>query len=195
MSNNNAFPDPPYFSEDDWNACRRKGDYRPILFEWYKYVGITANIFACIDIFSPASKPVNKSHFGVLIGLLNRCSRLMLSNIVMSHKGLHGETTSLVDRCIFESAVKILWLCEQNSSESFSRYIADGLKTELTLRREIEDKISSRNGQILAIEKRMLQSIEKYIRVSGMTEAEISSTKRLPNVKSMLDKLECIPPL
>jgi hypothetical protein len=39
MDEENIIPDPPSFSEDDMRRCRETGDYKPILFEWYKFVG------------------------------------------------------------------------------------------------------------------------------------------------------------
>jgi hypothetical protein len=189
MSHESVFPDPPSFTDAEVDECRRSSDYCPILFEWYKYVGVIANLVACIELSSPGARVVAKSHFGALIGLLNRCSRLMLSNVALSHEGLYGETTALVDRCIFESAVQIQWLCKQDSHESFGRYLAEGLKTELALKSEIEDRISSRGGKRLPIEQRMLESISKYLETSGMTDGQIAASKKLPDLASMLDTL------
>jgi hypothetical protein len=43
-----GLPAPPEISEKVWHDCRASGDFRPILFEWYKYVGILCSLFACI---------------------------------------------------------------------------------------------------------------------------------------------------
>jgi Family of unknown function (DUF5677) len=189
MSADNPFPDPPIFTEAEIEDCRRSGDYRPILFEWYKYTAIITNVTVRIEFSSPAIKGVAKPQFGALIGMLNRCSRLMLANVALSHKGKFGETTALIDRCIFESAVKVLWLCKQNSDESFGRYFAEGLKTELALKREIQQRIAERGNQTVHIEERMLKSIERYIGTSGMSESEIASSKKLPDLASMIENL------
>src|SRR6266480_119580 len=58
-----------------------------------------------------AFRHIPSQHYHVLVGLLNRCARLMLSNIALSHEGKFGETTAIIDRCIFETAVKLTWLC------------------------------------------------------------------------------------
>ena len=189
MPSDGPFPDPPTFADSELDECRSSGDFCPIFFEWYKYTAIVTNIVACIAFDSPAVKQPSKSNFGALIGLLNRCSRLMLANVALSHQGLYGETTSLVDRCIFESAVKVLWLCKQASDESFGRYFAEGLKTELALRSEIYDRIKLRDGKSIQIEERMLRSIGKYLATSGMSDAEIAASKKLPDLAAMLDVL------
>jgi Family of unknown function (DUF5677) len=188
-TNENIFPDPPRIDQSELEECRRTGDFCPILFEWYKYTAIIANIIASIQLESAAANPVSKPHYGALIGLLNRCSRLMLANVALSHEGLYGETTAIIDRCIFESAVKVLWLTKQEAGTGFSRYIAEGLKTELALKSEIDARVEEREGRKLPIEERMLSSIERYLRVSGLTAPEIASAKKLPDLASMLDNL------
>ncbi len=69
MANEDPFPIPPQFAATEIEDCRKSGDYRPIFFEWYKYVGLVSNFIASIDLASPAARPVAPSHFGVLIGL------------------------------------------------------------------------------------------------------------------------------
>lgn len=178
-------PDPPEFSSEEWERCRASGDYRAILFEWYKYVGIIANLVASIKPTSPVARPIPTRWHGALIGLLNRCSRLMLSNIALTSTGRFGETTSLLDRCIFESAVKVLWLCKEDTEDAFARFFADGTKAELDLKSEIEAQIAARETAI-AIEQRMLESIDRALAASGATPAELEQTKQLPDLASMI---------
>jgi hypothetical protein len=189
MNDKGIFPDPPTFTKAEFEACRSSRDYCPVLFEWYKYVGHVTNLVASIDIASPVVKKVPTSHFGALIGLLNRCCRLMLANVALSHEGLFGETTALVDRCVFESTVKVLWLCRQNSDDAFRRFFAEGLKIEVSFKAEIETRIVARGNQVLQIEERMLKSIARYLATSGMTDSEIKASKKLPNLAAMIEEL------
>lgn len=189
MAETYEIPHSPKFTDDDWKKCRDSGDYCPILFEWYKFVGELCNFFACIRPDSPAVQTIPHLHYSVLIGLLNRCSRLMFSNVALSHEGLFGETTALIDRCIFESCVKIAWLCQDNSVDRFDRFLADGLKTELELKAKIESNIASRGGQILEIERRMLASIRKHIASTKLSENQITLMKKLPDMATMIKDL------
>ena len=109
--------------------CKEVDDYTPILFGWYKFVGGLLSSFEHTT-GSPAYRQISQQHYHILIGLLNRCARLMLSNIALSHEGRFGETTAIVDRRIFESGVKLIWLCIDPCQEKFTRYLVDGLKTE-----------------------------------------------------------------
>ncbi len=161
-----------------------------MLFEWYKFIGALCNFFACIRADSPAVRSIPPLHYAVVIGLLNRCSRLMLANVALSHEGLFGETTALIDRCIFESCVKIAWLCQSDSSERFVRFLADGLRTEIELKQKIKSNIEGRGGEVLAIEKRMLASIDRHIASTQLSEDQITNTKRLPDLAAMIEGLE-----
>jgi hypothetical protein len=113
----------------------------------------------------------------------------MLANVALSHEGLFGETTAIVDRCIFESAVKLVWLCEAPLHDRFERFTAEGLKTELEFRDTINANIAARDGGVLPIEKRMLVSIENHVQSSGLTFEEIAAAKKCPDLASMIDAL------
>ena len=186
MNQHDDLPSPPEITEDELKKCRESGDYCPILFEWYKFVGALCNFFACISPQSPAFSQIEPLHHAVLIGLLNRCSRLMLANIALSHNGLYGETTSILDRCIFESCIKVVWLCELSSKTKFEQFIADGLKTELKFKEKINANISSRNNKTLVIEGRMLASIDHYVASSGLSEEQIELINKLPSLLDMI---------
>jgi len=111
----------------------------------------------------------------------------MLANVVLSHKGLFGEATSIIDRCIFESSIKLTWLCHKGDDDCFGRFIAEGLKTDLEFKGALEDSIARRSGETLVIENDMLTSINNRIRSSELTEEEIATSKKLPNMASMID--------
>jgi len=190
MKQQYEIPQPPTITDEDLRKCRESGDYCPVFFEWYKFVATLCNFFSSIRLDSPAVREITPLNYAVLIGLLNRCSRLMLANVTLSHKGIFGETTALIDRCIFESCVNADWLCHKNSEDALLRFVADGLKTELELKRKIESNIADRVGKgTLEIEKRMLASIERHIASSNLTETEITNAKKQPSLASMIDGL------
>lgn len=161
----------------------------PILFEWYKYVATLCATLACVSRHSPAVREISPVHFAVLTGLLNRCSRLMLSNMRLSVTNKYGETTSLLDRCIVESAIILQWLCNDHNDLRFRRYVADGVKKDLILKDQIQRSIAARGGPTLVIEKRMLSSIQKCIKSTGLAEHEIRETAPLPDLWSIFQDL------
>jgi hypothetical protein len=189
MVSDQVVPDAPVFSDELVRQCKESGDYRPILFEWYKFVGQLSAVVGHIQQESPAFRSIPPQQFHVLIGLLNRCTRLILSNVALSHEGRFGETTAIVDRSITESALKVAWLCTDPSPEKFTRFFADGLKTDLELKAEIQANIAQRGGDVLPIETRMLKSIARSVATSGLTEQDVIATKKLPDFASMLTAL------
>jgi len=179
-------PEEPSFSNELLGQCRETREYRPVLFEWYKYVALLSNFFARIRGDSPSIRQMPAVHYAVLIGLLNRNARLMLANVALSHEGLFGETTAIVDRCVFESCVKLSWLCSRALPDGFERFLADGLKTELELEREIKTNIEKRNGVVQQIERRMMRSIDRAIASAGLTADQVAASKKLPDMASMI---------
>lgn len=180
-------PDPPNITESDLNKCRETDDYSPVLFEWYKFVSGLCLTFANLQRDSPALRNVPEIEYTILVGLINRIARLTFSNIHLSFEGKFGETTVILDRCIFESCVIATWLCRTEKKDRFNRYLAGGLKTELELKKHINNNISSRNDEELVIEKRMLGSIQRSIESSGLTDDEIDKTSKMPDLAAMLD--------
>jgi hypothetical protein len=180
------FPKPPKFSEEELERCKATGQYEPVLFEWYKFVGSLVTIVSNIQYESPAFQGIPRQHFHVLIGLLNRCARLMLANVALSHEGRFGETTAIIDRCIFETAIKTIWLCTDRTDDKFTRYLADGLGSELALKGEIARNIVARSGRELKIETRMLASIARTLAAAGLDEARVQEIPRLPPLDQMV---------
>ena len=185
-----SFPDVPVFDSAQIDRCNSSGDFRPLLFEWYKYVGVFCSLIACIKYDSPALHDLPQVHYAVLVGLLNRCSRLMLSNIALSSTGKFGETTRILDRCISESALTVMWLCRKLDDDSFTRFLANGLKNDIILKSEIEENISNEGQNRLVIEDRMLQSIDKKLRDSGLSEQQVEAASRLPDLASIMKVIE-----
>lgn len=181
-----GLPQPPIIDELQLQRCRQAGDFVPILFEWYKFVGLLCNFFARIRSDSEGVREIPPLDYAVLVALINRCSRLMLANIALSHAGRFGETTAILDRCIFESAVKVNWLCDRGDPGSFRRLVLDGLKPDLELKSQILDNVSARGGGTLVIEKRMLETIEDQVSTAFTTEAEVAASPKLPDLAAMI---------
>ncbi len=109
------FPRPPQINSDIIQQCESSEDYRPIFFEYCKYVGLLSNFLASVRQESKLVKIEDRLTFIILKVLLNRISKLILANVTLSNEGLNGEATSIIDRCIFESAVNGIWISHNNS--------------------------------------------------------------------------------
>lgn len=184
-----GLPAPPEIDETLMQRCRERGDFCPVLFEWYQYIGATCSFFSRIQRDSSDIKRLPALNYAVLIALLNRCARLMISNIKLSDQGLFGETTVIIDRCIFESVVKLQWLCHKGDDASFRRFVLDGLKPDVEFRANILAKIQSRGGEPLNIEARMLASVDSYLAAVPTTAAEVDASPKMLDLASMIDAI------
>jgi Family of unknown function (DUF5677) len=185
----NFFPLLPNFDEALLSSCDVEGDFRPILFELYKYVGLLAHAASRVSIKSEAVVVKDKRAFTAVKGLMHRMCRLMLANVALSHEGLYGETTLIVDRCIVESGVIVSWIVKCKNGDEINRYLASGLKAELELQREIETRISKRSGLVLPIEERMLKGIEATCKSAGLNSKEVEATKKMPPFPGLIQAL------
>ncbi len=183
------FPILPKFEHELLQDCEKDGDFRPILFEYYKYFGLLANAAARVSQKSTSLYKHPEMQFSTVKGLLNRIARLMLSNVKLSFEGNYGETTLIIDRCINESALKIMWLTGSFGTEALHRYLADGLKAELELKSEIELRIAARSGIILPIDERMLRGIANTVSAAGLNEIEIKNAKKSPPLPAIMKSL------
>ncbi|KTC82681.1 hypothetical protein Lche_0361 [Legionella cherrii] len=181
------YPTPPEHLDDLLEDCKKKGAFKPIAYEWYRYVAQITLVSASIDFRSPSITFENISNYGVLIGLLGRMSRLMLTNMKLSSEGLSGESTLIIDRCINESAIILMWLCTKKDDQYFNIFKSKGLFSDLKLKSEIQKNIEARKGNQLPIENRMLKSISHYLSESGINEDQIKSLQsKMPNMRQMM---------
>ncbi len=181
-----GFPHLPLIEPERLERCRTSGDFRSVLFDWYRYSGQIALALACIHPDSPEVRDIPAVRFSTFVGLLNRCSRLILANMRLASTGRYGETTRLIDRCIAESAIKALWLMDDPKGERLRVYMADSVRAEFALRDEIARNVTARGGVTQKIEARMLQSATRTIASTGLDEATLQSTKRLPDMRSLM---------
>jgi hypothetical protein len=85
--------------------------------------------------------------------------------------------TFIFSRLAFESIVNIAYLIEFSSPELFDSYVRYSLKHERRLHDRIARNIAARGGEEWPIERRMLNSIERTAKVSGIQLSQVSTTK------------------
>lgn len=185
-----VLPSVPEITQKQLDDARKSGNYEFIAFEHYKFVAQIAALVSRIDSNSNDYKQIKNQHLNVLRGLMNRCARLMLGTMELSHKGKFGETASIIFRCIFETGVKIIWLCKDSSQDKFDLYINDGLKPEIELKQKIYKNIQNQDREATPIEKRMLKSIDRTIKTAETTEEAIKACANKLNVADIVESIE-----
>lgn len=102
------------------------------------------------------------------------------------------ETSEIFSRLMFETAINIVFLI-RNESDSLSRsYIDFSLKQERKLKKQIENRISDRKGEVLPIEQRMLASIKRLADSSGIDLDSPPINKRNWGDMNLFEKAESI---
>jgi Family of unknown function (DUF5677) len=86
------------------------------------------------------------------------------------------ETTFIFARLAFETIVNVQYLVKFATPDLFASYIRYSLRHEKRLHDRIRANIAARGGEELPIERRMLASIDRTARTSGVSLSEVSAT-------------------
>lgn len=86
------------------------------------------------------------------------------------------ETSMVFARLAFETIVNLVFLCKNCTEDVFASYIQYSMRHEKKLFDRIHSNITARDGEVLPIEQRMINSIEKKADVSGISISDASSS-------------------
>lgn len=115
----------------------------------------------------------------VLGGLLVRSYKL--ASALLDQTCQHRrETTFVLGRLAVECMINIQYLVLKDSKEIYQAYVIDSLRHEKKLRDVIQSNIESRGGDVLPIEARMLESINKSFQKSGIQPEEVTKEAAKP---------------
>jgi hypothetical protein len=127
----------------------------------------------------------------ILGGLVVRTMKLL-------HGFLHGaanqgeEIANYFLRGLAETSLNIRFLIRADSPEMFQAFVADSFRHDKRLLEVIEKNVQDRRGVVLPIEQRMRDSVDRTLRRSGLTLAEIPSnqTNTWPSFEARLAALD-----
>lgn len=131
-----------------------------VLIEVGSFVCVAANLY-------PFDRKKWNRDEAILGGHLVRLYKL-ISAMLDQTTQLRRETTHIFARLAFECIINLRYLVKHASSELFNSYVEYSLKHEKKLRTRILKEIEARGGKRLAIENRMLGSIDKSFKISGV---------------------------
>ncbi len=139
-----------------------------IVFELYKEAMSVVNLAAHIlDEASTARGGWNRNQ-AICAGLLVRISKFMLVVVQLSAKGDRAEVVSALNRSIMESAINLEFLIRASDDKYFDQFVEFSLGPERELYDLIQANVAARNGEVLPIERRMLESIGDVCCASGV---------------------------
>lgn len=138
-----------------------------VSFDLYKetaaLVLIAANTYT-----SESDRPVLPRNQAVCCGLLIRIAKFMTAIIQMSATADRREVVMALNRCILESIINLKYVTLNNDDATIREFVSASLGTERELYDVIQRNIKERGGEVLPIEKRMLASVERVFRLSGL---------------------------
>jgi hypothetical protein len=90
------------------------------------------------------------------------------------------ETSTILSRLAFETIVNARYLIANYCPELVDSFVRHSLRHERRLRDKIQTNIEERGGQVLHIEERMLNSIDRAARIAGVTLDSVDVKDRAP---------------
>lgn len=132
-----------------------------LLVEAGSYVCVAGNLY-------PGKEMAWDKNHAIFGGHLIRLFKLVDGLLDQTVK-LRRETSFVLGRLAFECIVNLRYLIAYASEELFDSYRSYSLRHERRLLGLIRMNIEDRGGEVLAIEQRMINSIERSFRVSGIS--------------------------
>ena len=155
----------------DMSGIEGETDHRKldgIVFELYKEALSVVNLAAHLLNEADAVKGGWPRNQAICAGLLIRISKFMVVVTELSAHGNRGEVVLALNRSILESAINLEFLVRTKEDRFYEQYVKFSLGPERELYDLIQANIAARNGEVLPIEQRMMESINDTCKVSGV---------------------------
>jgi len=164
-----------------------------LAFELYKETAGVLIVCASslVSYEEPAELKFNRNQ-AICVGLLVRIVKFMRATLaILSHGDDLGEVILALLRCIGESAINVRYLILKNDDSLFNQYVKVSLGPEGEMYDMIKENIEKRKGETLPVEARMLASIERLCKISGVKIEEVNR-KHVEWGGTMRDRLKAL---
>jgi len=153
-----------FTSEDDFNGLSVE-----LLIEVGSFICVAGNLL-------PAKTRRWDRNQAILGGHIVRLYKLIsaLLDQICQHR---REITFIIARLAFECIVNIRFLIRFGGAATYDSYVRYSLRQERRLYERITKEIEARRGETLPIEERMLESIDKTVKASGLSIAGLSPSR------------------
>lgn len=172
-------------------SCKTLHESGGIAFELYKeaarVVAFTAHL---LDEATAAQGGFTRNQ-AICAGLLVKISKFMLAVVQLSTGDDRGEVVQALNRIILESAVNLEFLVRAPDGKYFDQFVDFSLGPERELYDQIQANVAARDGEVLPIEKRLLNSINHTCAASGV-EIETVQRKRRDWGENVRERLKAL---
>jgi hypothetical protein len=145
--------------------CREKDDFDVLAFDLYRE---TAIVLSVSTHASPVENGVLTRNQAICAGLLVRIVKFMTAVMQLSASTNRGEVVMTLNRSIHESELNLRFLLLKNEARFYDQFVNFSLGPEREMYDIIQRNIAKRTGKILPIEQRMLESIDRVCKASGV---------------------------
>jgi hypothetical protein len=145
-----------------------------VVFELYKEALSVVNLAAHLLDDTANAKGGWSRNQAICAGLMIRISKFMLVVTQLSAKRDRADVVFALNRSILESAVNLEFLLTKNDNAVFDQFVKFSLGPERELYDIVHANIAERGGELLPIEKRMLDSINRVCEASGVKIEEVN---------------------
>jgi hypothetical protein len=139
-----------------------------LAFELYKETFCIVNLASHLLDEQAAANGGWLRNQAICAALLVRICKYMVVVTQLSAGGNRAEVVLALNRSILETAVNLEFLVTTKDDTYFDKFVTQGLGPERELYDTIQARITERQGEIQAIETRMLNSIHDVCRMSGV---------------------------
>jgi hypothetical protein len=153
--------------------CKTLHESGGIAFELYKEAARVVAFAAHLLDDEAAANGGFARNQAICAGLMVKISKFMLGVIQLSTGDDRGEIVLALNRIILESAINLEFLVRSKDDKYFDQFVELSLGPEREIYDQIQANIAARNGDVLPIEKRLLDSINYTCAASGVKIDEV----------------------
>jgi hypothetical protein len=148
--------------------------------------------YVCVAACTMGSSPTWTRDQAAVGGNMVRLSKLLSAHLDQIVQRRY-ETSTILSRLAFETIVNARYLIANFSPELVDSFVRHSLRHERRLRDKVQANIQECGGEVLHIEQRILKSIERAARLSGVTLDSVDLKDRAPwGGKDLRQKAEAV---
>jgi uncharacterized protein DUF5677 len=149
-----------------------------VVFELYKEVIAVLVVVSHILDESAAAKNSLPRNQAICVGLMVRIVKFMIAVTQLSAKDDRGEVVFALNRSVMESSINLEFLVRTSEERYFDQFVEFSLGPERELYDIIQANIATRGGEVWPIKRRMLSSISRVCRASGLRIEDVERKHR-----------------
>lgn len=162
--------EPVAVNDNVLQECITKNSFSPVAFKLYEEAMKVLTVCSCTYSSSTPEECALPRNQAICAGLLLRIVSVMRSvATLVIHTPNCANVVFALNRFITESATNLRFLAVKREERFFDQFVRFSLAPERELYDVIRKNIADRDGEMLPIEQRMLRSIDRVCRLSGVT--------------------------